>query len=90
VRKRQLSFSILLAGLLTAGMSLSPREPSSQDFRSGKDFLPVSAYSAGEDQELLQLFAGLRVADVSDGMDKAGRRELYKQLRLPPDSSIKK
>lgn len=55
MRKRQLPFSILLAGLLTAGMSLS-----------------------------------LRVADVSDGMDKAGRRELYKQLRLPPDSSIKK
>jgi hypothetical protein len=22
--------------------------------------------------------------------DKAGRRELYKQLRLPPDASIKK
>jgi len=39
--------------------------------RSGKDFLPVSVYSAGEDEELLRLFSGLRVADVSDGMDKA-------------------
>jgi len=38
----------------------------------GKNFLPVRAYSQEEDQELLKLFSGLRVADVSDGMDKAG------------------
>lgn len=76
MRKRRLPFLVFLAGLLTAGMSLSSKGFSPQDFRSGKDFLPVSVYSAGEDQELLQLFSG--------------RRELYEQLRLPPDASIKK
>jgi 4-hydroxy-4-methyl-2-oxoglutarate aldolase len=49
-----------------------PQEASSQALRSGKGFLPTAVYTAEEDQELLKLFAGLRVADVSDGMDKAG------------------
>ncbi|OGD21236.1 MAG: dimethylmenaquinone methyltransferase [Candidatus Aminicenantes bacterium RBG_16_63_16] len=34
--------------------------------------MPVTAYSAEEDGGILKVFAGLRVADVSDGMDKAG------------------
>lgn len=72
MRQRLLPFSIFVAGLLTAGMSLNSRGSSPQDLRSGKDFLPVSVHSAEEDQELLRLFSGLRVADVSDGMDKAG------------------
>jgi 4-hydroxy-4-methyl-2-oxoglutarate aldolase len=70
--RKQLSFSILLAGLIMAATSLASGEPLPQDLRSGKDFLPTSVFSAGEDEELLRLFSGLRVADVSDGMDKAG------------------
>jgi 4-hydroxy-4-methyl-2-oxoglutarate aldolase len=70
--RKQLSFSILLAGLIMAATSLTSGKPSPQDLRSGKDFLPISVFSAGEDEELLRLFSGLRVADVSDGMDKAG------------------
>jgi regulator of RNase E activity RraA len=72
MKKRQLAFLIALVGLMTIGMRPSSREPAPEDLRSGKDFLPVSVYAAEEDQELLKLFAGLRVADVSDGMDKAG------------------
>src|SRR4030042_3988308 len=72
MKKRQLAFLIALVGLMTIGMSPSSREPAPQDLRSGKDFLPVSVYAAEEDQVLLKLFDGLRVADVSDGMDKAG------------------
>lgn len=70
--RKQLSLSILLAGLLTAALGLISGEPSPQDVRAGKGFLPISVFSAGEDEELLRLFSGLRVADVSDGMDKAG------------------
>jgi len=43
-----------------------------EDLRAGKGFFSVRVYSQEEDQELLRLFSGLRVADVSDGMDKAG------------------
>jgi len=72
MRKRQLLFLIALIGLITIRMNPDSRGPAPEDPRSGKDFLPVSAYTAEEDQELLKLFTGLRVADVSDGMDKAG------------------
>jgi 4-hydroxy-4-methyl-2-oxoglutarate aldolase len=59
-------------GLLTEGSLQGSREVSAEDLRAGKDFLPVRVFSPEEDQEMLQLFSGLRVADVSDGMDKAG------------------
>jgi 4-hydroxy-4-methyl-2-oxoglutarate aldolase len=40
--------------------------------RSGTNYLATPVYSAAEDAEVLQAFAGLRVADVSDGMDAVG------------------
>ena len=40
--------------------------------RAGKSFLDTKVYTADEDRAVLALFDGLRVADVSDGMDQAG------------------
>jgi regulator of RNase E activity RraA len=37
-----------------------------------KLFIPYQAYSPADNQRVLDLFEGLRVADVSDGMDLAG------------------
>jgi 4-hydroxy-4-methyl-2-oxoglutarate aldolase len=42
------------------------------DLRAGRNFIPTKVYSEQEDQEILKLFEGLRVSDVSDGMDKVG------------------
>ncbi|MBP8303122.1 MAG: RraA family protein [Phycisphaerae bacterium] len=42
------------------------------DSREGTHFLAIPVYSEQDDQETLRLFEGLRVADVSDGMDKVG------------------
>jgi regulator of RNase E activity RraA len=42
------------------------------NYRGGKNFIPTKVYSEKADLEVLQLFEGLRVADVSDGMDAAG------------------
>jgi len=42
------------------------------DLRSGKNFMETKVYSAEQDARILELFEGLRVADVADGMDKAG------------------
>lgn len=39
---------------------------------AGKNFLPTRVYSLAEDERILGLFAGLRVSDVSDGMDAVG------------------
>jgi len=65
---------IIFAGLLAIGPRPSPASarPVAEDLRPGKNFLSVPVFSAEEDAELLKLFSGLRVADVSDGLDKAG------------------
>ncbi|MEJ2701131.1 MAG: RraA family protein [Sedimentisphaerales bacterium] len=43
-----------------------------ETLRAGKNFIPTKVYSAQEDEQILKLFEGLRVSDVSDGMDKVG------------------
>jgi 4-hydroxy-4-methyl-2-oxoglutarate aldolase len=42
------------------------------ELRAGRNFIATKVYSQQEDREALGLFEGLRVADVSDGMDAAG------------------
>jgi len=49
----------------------SPR-PAAEDLRTGKNFMETRVYSEEEDLRTLKLFEGLRVSDVSDGMDKVG------------------
>jgi 4-hydroxy-4-methyl-2-oxoglutarate aldolase len=40
------------------------------------DFIRVKTYTAEEDAQILKVFDGLRVADVSDGMDMAGLQDV--------------
>lgn len=40
------------------------------------DFIRFKTYTAEEDAQILKLFDGLRVADVSDGMDMAGLQDV--------------
>ena len=40
--------------------------------RSGTNFIHTQVYSEADDAKLLKAFEGLRVADVSDGMDAVG------------------
>jgi len=47
-------------------------KPTVEELRAGKNFIPTRVYSAEDDENILKLFEGLRVADVSDGMDKVG------------------
>ena len=42
------------------------------ELRAGHNFLSTRVYSEEEDKRVLERFAGLRVADVSDGMDAVG------------------
>jgi len=44
--------------------------------QAGKNYIPTKVYTQEEDQKLLELFAGLRVSDVVDGMDPAGLRNV--------------
>lgn len=43
---------------------------------SEKAFLAFQSYSLEEDERILKLFEGLRVADVSDGMDMVGLQDV--------------
>jgi 4-hydroxy-4-methyl-2-oxoglutarate aldolase len=64
-----------LCGLLLTSLFFdraSAQEDSVDALRAGKSFLESQVYTPDEDQAVLALFDGLRVADVSDGMDQAG------------------
>jgi 4-hydroxy-4-methyl-2-oxoglutarate aldolase len=63
---RALVFALVAAGQAPAA-SAPPAEP-----RAGRNLIPTTVYSETDDQKLLALFAGLRVADVTDGMDAVG------------------
>lgn len=61
----------LVFAAATASLGAQP----SQDpaiLRDGENFIATPVYSQEEDAAILKLFDGLRVADVSDGMDKVG------------------
>ncbi len=49
-------------------------EPSAKaiEYRAGKNFIATRVFTPEEDARILQAFAGLRVADVTDGMDFVG------------------
>ncbi|MDH4197831.1 MAG: hypothetical protein OEW05_10515, partial [Candidatus Aminicenantes bacterium] len=76
---------IVLLGLRTAA---NPAVPALEDLRAGKTFIPSAVTTTEEDREVLRLFQGLRLADVSDGIEKAGRRQQEKEIGLPPDLSV--
>ena len=63
--------SIGLMGCTLLTIAADPK-PEIEELRAGKNFIPTKVYTAEDDQQILKLFAGLRVADVSDGMDKVG------------------
>ncbi|MEE9461856.1 MAG: hypothetical protein V3V53_08495, partial [Bacteroidales bacterium] len=42
------------------------------ELSKGQNFIESEWYTEAEDLELLKLYEGLRVADVSDGMDMVG------------------
>ena len=64
---------LLLAALIVSAPGLSQdSRPAADELRTGRNYIPTPTYSAEEDAKVLSLFEGLRVADVSDGMDRAG------------------
>ncbi len=46
------------------------------EYRAGRNFIATRVFSAADDAKILQAFAGLRVADVTDGMDFVGLKNI--------------
>jgi regulator of RNase E activity RraA len=66
---------IATVGCLPAINSTTHAQTAGNDveaLRGGRTLLETNVYSAEDDRATLALFDGLRVADVSDGMDQAG------------------
>jgi 4-hydroxy-4-methyl-2-oxoglutarate aldolase len=64
--------SFLFIGLLFIGMGGLAQETDLTELSKGKNYIESNWYTEAEDLELLKLYEGLRVADVSDGMDMVG------------------
>ncbi len=69
-------FSIILITSLVGIVGFVPTQDaldkSTEEMRFGKNFIQSPVYTEQEDMEILRFYEGLRVADVSDGMDKSG------------------
>ncbi len=64
--------------LLTASatVAVSAETDNAEQLRKGRNFIPTQVYSEEEDKKILELFKGLRLADVSDGMDAVGLQNI--------------
>lgn len=58
--------------LLTANGMAWAQDASADELKKGVNFLETETYSEEANQKLLKMYEGLRVADVSDGMDMVG------------------
>jgi regulator of RNase E activity RraA len=72
---------VIPIGALAQTLAPSRSGPAAVDEGPGEDpgaknFLTTRIYSPDEDRALLKLFGGLRVADVSDGMDAVGLQDV--------------
>ncbi len=65
-------FSLWCLGAAAQGDDPPSASAADNNLRDGKLFVDVPVYPEKEDQRLLALFDGLRVADVTDGMDAVG------------------
>ncbi|HEX7502614.1 MAG TPA: RraA family protein [Acidobacteriota bacterium] len=79
-KKRQLLSWGLLLSVMLLKPALTPaqaeKNADGEALRAGKNFLATAVHSQAEDQRLLSLYKGLRVADVTDGMDAVGLQNI--------------
>lgn len=65
--------SVLIAALFLTFAIFPASVPAQTDaFRAGHNFIPTQVFPETDDKTILEAFEGLRVADVSDGMDFVG------------------
>lgn len=70
---------------LIAIVSLIPiRGQTPEQLRGGMTFISTEVYTAAEDEKLIKEFDGLRVADVTDGMDFVGLQNVGLMKEIHP------
>jgi regulator of RNase E activity RraA len=71
-----LALVVLMTAGLVNGQSAGPQAEAQAGLRAGQNFMPTPVYTEAEDQKILRLFQGLRVSDVTDGMDAVGLQNI--------------
>ena len=66
----------LIAALALGVTSTVLAADATENLRAGTTLIPVKVYSLEDDRKVLKAFEGLRVADVSDGMDFVGLQDI--------------
>jgi regulator of RNase E activity RraA len=64
--------AIAIFSCFCCSAAAQPTSDDTESLRAGRTLLEVNVYTAEDDRLILKKFDGLRVADVSDGMDQAG------------------
>jgi len=72
VTMRVTALCLTVLASASAHAQVAPGTDFAADLRSGKSYIATPVFSEDDDRKLLALFDGLRVADVTDGMDAAG------------------
>jgi len=67
---------LLLASLTSAPLAIAGAQPQGGSTTQERKFISVSKHTQEDDERILKLYQGLRVADVSDGMDMAGLQDV--------------
>jgi 4-hydroxy-4-methyl-2-oxoglutarate aldolase len=67
--------ALLLLGPIQPGFGAA-EDPPADTAGSSRSFIPSRTHTLDEDRAVLKLFDGLRVADVSDGMDAIGLQDV--------------
>ncbi len=70
--KKNLVYTLTACLGMACSTPLCSQTATPTDLKKGVRFIPTEMYSDVENDRLLKLYDGLRVADVSDGMDAAG------------------
>jgi len=80
--KKPLIISSLLTILTVIGFSLHAQDVPLDNIETGQRFIETKTYTLEEDREILKAYEGLRVVDVSDGLDIVG---LMGNMLLDPE-----
>jgi regulator of RNase E activity RraA len=64
--------SLIVLSLVLPASAQTAKATDTDALRAGRNYIATPVYSEAADKAVLELFKGLRVADVVDGMDAAG------------------
>lgn len=73
---RLLGLIAIAAIAFVSTLMAQPTASKEAEYRAGKNFIATQVYPAEDDAKILAAFAGLRVADVTDGMDFVGLKNI--------------